>query len=133
MRAKTVLVVDDDLELLRRLVEGLTQAGYRVDAAVDGRQAFRRVLAGAPDVVVIDIIMPTQEGIETIVAIRAVRPDTRIVAMSGGGRIGPFPLLELASHLGAHATIAKPFRQAVLIDLIEDCGPASEAQAVAGG
>jgi DNA-binding NtrC family response regulator len=133
MRAKKVLVVDDDLELLRSLVEGLTRAGYQVDAAIDGRQGYKRVLAGAPDVVVIDIIMPTQEGIETIMAIRAARPDTRIVAMSGGGRIGPCPLLALASHLGAHATIAKPFRQAALVGLIEDCEPASEARAAAGG
>jgi CheY-like chemotaxis protein len=133
MQAKKILVVDDDVELLGRLIEGLAQAGYQVDAAVDGRQAYKRVLAGAPDVVLIDIIMPTQEGIETIVAIRAARPDTRIVAMSGGGRIGPSPLLDLASHLGADATIAKPFRQAALIDLIEGRGPAGEAQAAGCG
>jgi two-component system chemotaxis response regulator CheY len=119
MEPKKVLVIDDDVDLLRRLIEGLAQAGYEVDAASDGRRGCERVAAGAPDVVVLDIIMPTQDGIESILAIRAARPDARIVAMSGGGRIGPFFLLDLARHLGADATIAKPFRQAALIDLIE--------------
>ena len=130
MQAKKVLVIDDDVDLLRRLVEGLAKAGYEVDAAVDGRRGFERLLAGAPDVVVIDIIMPTQDGIESILAIRAARPGARIVAMSGGGRIGPCFLLDLARHLGADAAIAKPFRQAGLIALIEGCDPADGAQAV---
>ena len=130
MHAKKVLVIEEDVDLLRRLIEGLAQAGYDVDAAVDGRRGCERVLNGAPDVVVVDIIMPTQDGIESILAIRAARPDTRIVAMSGGGRIGPDLLLDLARHLGADATIAKPFRQAALIKLIEECGAANEAQAV---
>jgi DNA-binding response OmpR family regulator len=131
MRSKKVLVIDDDVELLRLLTEGLARAGYEVDGAIDGRRGCQRVLAGAPDVVVVDIVMPTQEGIESIVAIRAARPDTRIVAMSGGGRIGPCFLLDLARHLGADATIAKPFRRAALIEAIEGCDAADGAQAVA--
>jgi CheY-like chemotaxis protein len=130
MQSKKVLVIDDDLALLRRLIEGLAQAGYHVDAAVDGRRGYERLVACAPDVVVIDLVMPSQEGIETIMAIRAARPDTRIVAMSGGGRIGPHLLLDLARHLGADATIAKPFRRAALIELIEGFAPAVEARAV---
>jgi CheY-like chemotaxis protein len=133
MQAKKVLVIDDDVDLLRRLIEGLAQAGYEVDAAADGRRGCERAIAGAPDVVVVDIIMPTQEGIETILAIRAARPATRIVAMSGGGRIGPCFLLDLAHRLGADATIAKPFRQAALIELIEGCDAADGARAVGHG
>jgi len=133
MRSKKVLVIDDDVDLLRRLNEGLAKAGYEVDAAVDGRRGCERAVAGAPDVVVVDIIMPTQDGIESILAIRAARPGTRIVAMSGGGRIGPCFLLDLARRLGADATIAKPFRQAALIGLIEGSDATDGAQAVGDG
>jgi len=133
MGSKKVLVIDDDVDLLRCLIEGLAKAGYQVDGAVDGRRGCERVIAGAPDVVVVDIVMPIQDGIETILAIRAARPGTRIVAMSGGGRIGPCLLLDLARRLGADATIAKPFRQAALIALIEGCDLADRAQAAGHG
>lgn len=133
MQPKKILVIDDDVDLLRRLIEGLAKAGYEVDGAVDGRRGCERVIAGAPDVVILDIIMPTQDGIESLLAIRAARPETRIVAISGGGRIGPCFLLDLARHLGADATIAKPFRQAALIALIEGCDAADTTPAIDHG
>jgi len=64
--------------------------------------------------------MPDREGIETITEIRRDYPDARIVAMSGGGRMGPGNYLELASRLGAQRTLAKPFSMADVQEAIED-------------
>lgn len=118
MSASSVLIVDDDAGMLRRLGEAFTGAGYQVHTAADGEIALRRFQVVRPDVVLTDILMPTREGLETIMAMRKARPDTRIVAMSGGGRVGPFDCLAIARRLGADAVIPKPFRLAEVLALV---------------
>jgi YesN/AraC family two-component response regulator len=77
---------------------------------VDGKRGM--VLFGKehPEVVVTDIVMPEQEGIETIVAMRRANPDVKIIAISGAAKIGDIDLLKMARLLGADDVIAKPFR-----------------------
>lgn len=86
------------------------QAGCTVIAAQDGVGGVRLRQQALPDLVVTDIIMPEREGIETIVTIRKERPETRIIAISGGGRLGDIELLRMARLLGADDVIPKPFR-----------------------
>jgi DNA-binding response OmpR family regulator len=54
--------------------------------------------------------MPEQEGIETIVTIRRERPETKIIAISGGGRLSDVEVLRMARLLGADDVLSKPFR-----------------------
>jgi CheY-like chemotaxis protein len=75
-------------------------------------------MSGQPDIVVTDIVMPEREGLETIMAIKSARPDVPILAISGGGRIGAPPFLDLARRLGADDVLAKPFRTAQLVERI---------------
>jgi CheY-like chemotaxis protein len=58
---------------------------------------------------VVDILMPDRDGLNFILEVRRTRPDLRIVAISGGGRLGAGPLLSMADGLGADAVLAKPF------------------------
>lgn len=118
MSANSILIVDDDVDMLRRLRTAFANAGYKVHTATDGEIALRGFKAAAADVVLIDILMPNREGLETIMAMRNQQPETRIVAMSGGGRIGPLEFLNVALHLGADAVIAKPFRLADVVALV---------------
>ena len=104
-----VLLVDDDIELLRQLAIAFLRAGYEVQCAVDGEKALAQFDAAAPDAVVIDLIMPVREGIETIIAMRARRPDAKILAISGGLRRSPETFLSMALRLGADAVLPKPF------------------------
>jgi CheY-like chemotaxis protein len=67
--------------------------------------------------------MPNREGIETIIEIRKRWPEIFIVAMSGGGRIGPAEFLKLAETLGSHRTLAKPFTPAQLLAALADGPP----------
>ncbi len=70
------------------------------------------------DTVVIDIIMPEREGVETIIEIRARRPNIKIIALSGGGRMGPDMFLNLASTFGAYELLKKPIKLADLLALL---------------
>jgi CheY-like chemotaxis protein len=102
----TVLVVDDEDAIRGLFHELLTAEGYRVLVASDGRQACDMLRRGMDlDLVITDLVMPNQEGIETIQAMRQQFPKVRIIAMSGafGGQF-----LSTAKLLGADATLMKP-------------------------
>jgi DNA-binding response OmpR family regulator len=110
-RQVTVCVVDDD-DLVRRTMCGaLEAAGFRVLEAAGGVEGLKKIESEKPDVVVLDIVMPDREGIDVIVEVTRRSPQTRILAVSGGGRAGAIDYLELALQLGAHDALAKPFRK----------------------
>ena len=66
MERKTVLIVEDDVNQSRLYEQELTDEGYRVVLASDGREALRKVNEASPDVVVLDIAMPGMDGIESL-------------------------------------------------------------------
>jgi DNA-binding response OmpR family regulator len=117
LRGQKVLLIDDDIELLRLMAARFHAAGAAVEVAVDGQAGLARFMARPADLVVTDLIMPNREGIETIVALKKARPETKIVAISGGYRIGPGDFLTLARHVGADGVLAKPIRLAELLRL----------------
>jgi CheY-like chemotaxis protein len=80
-----------------------------VHEAVDGKEAIENCRSHPADLLITDILMPGQEGIETIVQFRRNYPEVKIIAMSGGGRNNGQSYLELAKKLGALRTLAKPF------------------------
>ena len=80
-----ILLVDDD-ELLRGAIHQiLVGAGYDVGDASNGRVAVREYRRQRCDVVIMDIIMPDEEGLGTIRELRRVDPNVKIIAISGGG------------------------------------------------
>jgi CheY-like chemotaxis protein len=107
-----ILVVDDDAGVREVLQSMLETAGYRVAVAVNGREALAALRERVFDCIITDLVMPEQEGIETIKLIRRDYPDLGIIAMSGafGG-----DYLRIASYLGAHATLAKPVQLPTLL------------------
>jgi CheY-like chemotaxis protein len=111
-RSGRILVVDDDADVRGFLRTILAQAGYTVVEACDGKQAFREALAGSVDMVITDLVMPEQEGIETIRRLRRSLPAIGIIAISGafGGRF-----LEVAKILGADAVLSKPVAAETLL------------------
>jgi DNA-binding response OmpR family regulator len=120
LSGQKVLLIDDDIELLRLVAAGFNAASAEVEVAVDGQAGLSRFMARPAALVVTDIIMPNREGIETIVALKRARPGTKIIAISGGYRVGPRDFLELARHVGADGVLAKPFRIAELLRLAAD-------------
>ena len=116
-----ILVCDDEMLLRRTLRAALEKAGHVVDEAQDGDEALRKFAAAEPDLVLIDIVMPNREGVETIGELRRRNASIPIVAMSGGGSVGGQLFLTLAEQLGATRTMAKPIRNADLIAVVNDC------------
>ena len=110
---QTILVVEDD-EALRELVaEWLIDAGYVVQQVEDGRRASIACRKQLPDLVITDLVMPNQEGLETIRDLRKQFPELPIVAMSGafsGTMLNP------AKHFGASAVLTKPLDPKVLLE-----------------
>lgn len=116
---KRILIIDDDPRMLQLLGEAFSGSGYHVELAADGEVGLALFRAEPPDVVVTDILMPNREGLETIVALRKLQADVKVVAISGGGNIGPSNFLRLATHLGADAVLAKPFRLSEIRELVD--------------
>ena len=114
-----ILVIDDDAAVRQVVGEMLRLAGHDVTIAENGRIAIQRLGDQGFDLIITDLIMPEQEGIETIAEIRRRDADVPIVAISGGGRLGPGDYLETARYLGADATLAKPFGRQELIATID--------------
>jgi DNA-binding NtrC family response regulator len=116
-----ILVIDDDVIVRETIVQILEDGGYQVLSAEDGKRGMVAFRSERPDLVITDIIMPEQEGIQTITEIRGVKPDAKIIAISGGGRIGNTDFLKIARHLGAFDAIAKPFDPDDLLSRVGRC------------
>ncbi len=125
----TVLVIDDDNAVRGMLRKMLESEGFTVLEAENGIGGMRQLNAN-PDVeiVVTDLIMPDKEGIETIKEIRQTAPETKIIAISGGGKWSAEDYLRIAERLGADATLCKPFLKQDLLDAINGLNIKGENQ-----
>lgn len=123
----TVLVIDDDPQIRRALRRFIEREGHDVVEAEDGKVALRRFVGEPTDMVITDIYMPEMDGIELLMRLRETFPETKLVAMSGGGAIAAGHLLKAASALGAVAVLEKPFDLEVVRDLLESLPPRARA------
>jgi CheY-like chemotaxis protein len=111
-RPARILVADDEAGVRSLLRTALEEGGYEVIEAADGKQALTQALAGGVDLVITDIIMPEQDGIETIQALHKEMPGIGIIAISGRFEA---PYLKMAEMLGADAVLAKPVSTELLL------------------
>jgi two-component system, chemotaxis family, chemotaxis protein CheY len=116
-----ILVIDDNASVRKALTLMLESGGHRVIGAKDGTEGMRMFEAQAPDLVIVDIIMPDKDGIEIIREMQRTRPGTRIIAMTGGGRFPNLDFLKMARVFGAADTLAKPIDPDDLVSRVEAC------------
>jgi DNA-binding NtrC family response regulator len=116
MATVRVLIVDDDPGVRQVLASMLNSAGYQTIVAGNGREALEAMSRTPCDVIITDLVMPEQEGIETIKLIREQYPRSKVIAMSGafGG-----DYLRIAGYLGAHGTLTKPIRLATVLQTVQ--------------
>ncbi len=115
-----VLIIDDTPDVRHMLTETVRNAGYIVHAVADGKRALAAFEQIAPDIVISDIIMPEGEGLETIQALHRQRPEMPIIAISGGGLVGPDSYLRCARHMGADRAFTKPLDTPMLLEAIRE-------------
>ncbi|MEP0068987.1 response regulator [Pyruvatibacter sp.] len=116
-----ILVVDDEPLICSMLQALLTREGHDVIIAGDGRQAIQAVETNEIDLIIVDIVMPEKDGLEAIIEIRRITPDMKIIAISGGSRIGNADFLSMARKFGACATFYKPLDNNALLKAIDRC------------
>ncbi|MBF0339721.1 MAG: response regulator [Magnetococcales bacterium] len=115
----TILVADDDESFRVYLVTILKQAGHTVLEAEDGQSAMERFAASPVDLIITDIFMPKMDGIDLLSALLMDRPQTRVIAISGGYKAMSSQLtLEMARSFGAMDIITKPFQAATVLQKV---------------
>ena len=116
-----ILIIDDDDQFRLMVRKMLEKAGYSdIEDTADGNIGMKLFLQHPFDLVITDIVMSGKEGIEIIMELTRDYSGVKIIAMSGGGKIGPESYLEMARHLGAGRTLAKPFGQSELLDAVRE-------------
>ena len=114
-----ILVIDDE-DIVRHMLRTVLELqGYEVIEAKHGKEALQLQQISPPELVITDILMPENDGIEVIMALRRQAPKLKVIAMSGGGRFKQADALETAELLGAVATLRKPFDLALVIETVK--------------
>jgi CheY-like chemotaxis protein len=114
-----ILLIEDDFNLRQVLTAALEKTGHEVMEAPNGKIGIEEFIKRPADLVVTDLFMPEQDGIETIMILKNKYPDVKIIAMSGGGRMPPESYLESAKILGAIQVLSKPFEISDFLDALD--------------
>lgn len=113
-----ILIIDDEDLVQDTVGRILGSDGYEVQRSANGSEGIKRCSEEAFDVVITDLIMPGQEGVETIASLRRRHPRIKIIAMTGGSRVGHTDVLQLARKAGADRGIRKPFEPDDLLSAV---------------
>ena len=113
-----VLIIDDDDTVQQIMRAILERDGYEIACGADGDLGIRAFNKIHPQLVIVDILMPNQEGLETIMQLRALDPKIPIIAMSVGTRSGIADFLAMSLKLGASDILRKPFERQELSAIV---------------
>ncbi|HSA61171.1 MAG TPA: response regulator [Nitrospiraceae bacterium] len=113
----SILIIDDESEIRDLLRLTLERAGHRVSEATNGREGMAQYRSAPTDVVLVDIMMPVQDGLETILALTREFINTKVIAMTGA--TGNQSKLDVAKLLGARHTFLKPFNMQTMLSTID--------------
>lgn len=115
-----ILIVDDEEQVRHVLRSKMEQCGYHTEEAGDGKEAIRKLGATSFDVVIADIVMPEQDGLEVIVHVKKQQPNVQVIAISAPGNQ---LFLDSARGLGAARAFVKPFELAEIARAVEELLP----------
>jgi DNA-binding response OmpR family regulator len=115
----TVLIIEDDESVREIVAMTLRAARYNVLEAEDGLKGVELARSQSIDAVITDLVMPVQEGVETILTLRRERPRLPIIAISGGVTNSKL-YLDIAGKIGANRLLPKPFTPKELIAVVEE-------------
>ncbi len=116
MTGRTVLIADDDAAIRTVLVQALGRAGYEVRAAGNAATLWRWVSDGDGDLVITDVVMPDENGLDLIPRIRKIRPELKIIVMSAQSTL---MTAVRATERGAFEYLPKPFDLNELLSIVE--------------
>ena len=118
----------------------LTQAGYAVDHAANGRVAARMHRLNPFDAAIVEIVMLEKNDLETLIQLTSHPSPPKLIAMSEKGRISAEVFLTMARHLGVQGALARPSQLGQLLDALHrvideniDAKPTCRAEVLRGG
>ncbi len=115
---RQILVIDDEKTILALLRQLFERQGYHVLTASDGNVGIQTFKNNPVDLVIVDLLMPGKDGIETIQELKCLDPAIKIIAISGGGIIQPDLYLKLARKFGAIYSFKKPIKNDKLLTFV---------------
>jgi CheY-like chemotaxis protein len=116
--SKSIVVADDDPDILSIVAMSLETQGYEVYKAANGREAVDLARDHHPDLIILDMMMPVMSGYEAIAELRA-DDATRAIPIVGLSAKAMATDMERATDVGIDGYITKPFRIAQVLSVIE--------------
>ena len=113
---KTILIIEDDLDVLSAFVKHFKYLGYDVMIATDGMEGLKKIDDGGYDLVITDIVMPFVSGVGVVTTIKTKRPDIPVIAITGFGKEPEAAAMEKK----ADFVFAKPVKMSVLRDRVSE-------------
>lgn len=106
---KRILIIDDDSDVCKLLQDTLKTEGYEVEVALDGNEAKKLFKMNPFELAIVDMLLPDCSGAELIKQLWRYSQKLKIIAISGGGKLGPKGYINIAKRIGVEHTFAKPF------------------------
>ncbi len=103
---ETILIIEDDVAMMRGLKDNFQFQGYRVKTATDGEQGLQEALKGAPDLIILDVMLPGVNGYEICRYLREEKMEMPIIMLTAKGDESD---VVLGLKLGADDYVTKPF------------------------
>lgn len=116
--SKTILVVDDAAFMRMMIRDILSKEGYRIEEAVNGRDAVEKFQQLSPDLVTLDITMPEMNGLDALKSIRESDPSARVLMVSA---MGQQQMIVEALESGAMDFLVKPFQPTKVLETVKKC------------
>src|SRR5438094_6123526 len=130
-QARAVLIVEDDRDMLALLDDLLTGEGYKVVKAKSGAEATAAIAKSRPDLVMIDVLLPDEDGLTLLSQIKREHPELEVIVMTAFG--GSTSAIK-AMRAGAYDYVTKPFETddllAALSRVFEKADMAQEVNAL---
>jgi DNA-binding NtrC family response regulator len=114
-----ILIIDDDEYVRDVLRQMLEREGYEVDQACNGDDGVRIFSEHWQDLVITDILMPGMGGVQTIMELRLLSPDVKIIAISGGDQIAPEYYLKMIKNFDTLYETKKPILREPLLQAVK--------------
>lgn len=118
---KTILVVDDERDVLMMLEKGLEGQGYQVLTADNGREALTLAQMKRPDAIVLDVMLPDMDGGLVANELAEIRQTKNIPIIFLTALISKKEEKRYGQMVGSHPTLAKPYEIHDLVEQIERC------------
>ena len=113
---KTILIIEDDQDVLSSFIKYFKMFGYEVLIAEDGMEGLKKIEAGGYDLVITDIVMPFISGVGVVTTLKKQRPEIPVIAITGYGKEPESAAMEKKADL----VLAKPVKMSVLKDHIAE-------------